>query len=58
MSRTKQFKINDALDATMKLFQEKGYSGSSMSQIEEATGLKNQVFTMLSVQKKVCILPV
>lgn len=40
MSRTKQFEIDNVLDISMRLFREKGFSGTSMSMLEKATGLK------------------
>lgn len=39
MSGQKQFKVADALDASLKLFLNKGYAGTSLAELELSTGL-------------------
>ena len=39
MAGTKQFDTAVALEAAMKVFREKGYAGTSLSDLEQATGL-------------------
>ena len=42
MARPREFNTDDALRALMNLFWERGYDGTSMSMIENATGLRKQ----------------
>ena len=39
MARNRQFDTGEALDAAMRVFWEKGYEGTSMHNLEQATGL-------------------
>lgn len=39
MSGNKQFNTDDAVDSAMRLFKDKGYAGTSLSELEKATNL-------------------
>lgn len=42
MPRTKNFDVNEAVKATMEVFWSKGYQGTSIDDLTEATGVKRQ----------------
>lgn len=42
MPRTKSFDVNEAVKATMEVFWSKGYQGTSIDDLTEATGVKRQ----------------
>jgi len=52
MARPRGFEPDDALDALMELFWERGYDSTSMQDVEAATGLKKQSLYRLFGNKR------
>lgn len=55
MARPREFEPEEALDAIMGVFWRQGYEGTSLQDIEAATGLNNKAFIAYTLTNARCI---